>query len=318
MSFLLNELSLHGQFTDARDFESALERVMRIRAVISKAGQQLACSRSLGQAHITTNPDRSLQQWVGRLGRDKQRALMSWINQQGPFWNEPACHSDDDYLQCNDEIVTASSVGEAAWSCLHYQKAHVISFSPSDWQTSPLMVDWHDGQAVRAVNVENYWELTLVREVLQSAEVPLASWGDLQERVRQRCSNLTFTDASFQSLGDQPFAFSAAKRLQFLFEMLNEFVDCFDVNGKRTDRGNELYQDYFTGDRARFSDSSNDEKSHFCERLTFPHPEREAESLFCPMHGKVQTPQYRFHFSWPIQAGQPVYIVYVGPKLTKR
>ena len=26
----------------------------------------------------------------------------------------------------------------------------------------------------------------------------------------------------------------------------------------------------------------------------------------------------RLHFSWPIRADEPVYVVYVGPKLTKR
>ena len=26
----------------------------------------------------------------------------------------------------------------------------------------------------------------------------------------------------------------------------------------------------------------------------------------------------RLHFSWPVRAGEPVYVVYAGPKLTKR
>ena len=42
------------------------------------------------------------------------------------------------------------------------------------------------------------------------------------------------------------------------------------------------------------------------------------KTLFCPWHGKVQTPQLRVHFSYPIRANEPLYIVYVGPKLTKR
>ena len=40
--------------------------------------------------------------------------------------------------------------------------------------------------------------------------------------------------------------------------------------------------------------------------------------LFCPWHGKVKSPQYRIHFSWPTTATTPIYIVYVGPKLTKK
>ena len=36
------------------------------------------------------------------------------------------------------------------------------------------------------------------------------------------------------------------------------------------------------------------------------------------MHGKVKTPQIRIHFSWPITASTPLYVVYVGYKITKK
>ena len=132
------------------------------------------------------------------------------------------------------------------------------------------------------------------------------------------CARLTFSDDAFHALNDQPFVRAAADRLLFLFERLNRFAACFDAQGKRTEEGHTLYRDFFTGDRARFSDSSLSERQQFRDALTFAHPTSETESLFCPMHGKTQTPPMRFHFSWPIQAKQPVYVVYVGPKLTKR
>jgi hypothetical protein len=53
--------------------------------------------------------------------------------------------------------------------------------------------------------------------------------------------------------------------------------------------------------------------------MTFPHPERVGETLFCPWHGKVQTPQIRIHFSGTtIRHDQPLYVVYIGPKIAKR
>ena len=51
--------------------------------------------------------------------------------------------------------------------------------------------------------------------------------------------------------------------------------------------------------------------------MTFKHPTDASKTLFCPWHGKVQTPQLRVHFSWPVRADEPLYIVYVGPKITK-
>ena len=195
----------------------------------------------------------------------------------------------------------------------------LISFAPSNWLRSPWMVDWRDNGGIREkIPVRNYWKREQAAEALRSVESPLASWKSLETRTRTRCAGLTFSDDAFQPLGDQPFVRAVADQFMFLFEQLNCFADCFDAHGKRSEEGNQLYRDFFTGDRTRFSDSSEDEKRRFENELTFPRPEKTTESLFCPMHGKTQTPQLRFHFSWPIRYAQPVYVVYVGPKLTKR
>ena len=85
MSFLLNERSLHGQFANENDFESALTTIMSIRMAIEREGWSLACSRALSQETVTSNPQRSLRQVVGRLPRDRQRAVMSWLDRQGPL-----------------------------------------------------------------------------------------------------------------------------------------------------------------------------------------------------------------------------------------
>ena len=79
-----------------------------------------------------------------------------------------------------------------------------------------------------------------------------------------------------------------------------------------------MYQDYFTGDNALFFDSSDDEKRRFREALTFRHPEAPGSFLFCAWHGKVRHMTLRLHFSSPIEPGEAVYIVYAGPKLTRR
>ena len=72
------------------------------------------------------------------------------------------------------------------------------------------------------------------------------------------------------------------------------------------------------GDKAWFSDSSEGEKHAFKSSLTFPHPDDDGKTLFCTWHGKVSHMVMRLHFSWPIRKGKPVYIVYAGPKITKK
>ncbi|MBN1960904.1 MAG: hypothetical protein JW841_08150, partial [Deltaproteobacteria bacterium] len=85
-----------------------------------------------------------------------------------------------------------------------------------------------------------------------------------------------------------------------------------------------IYQDFFTGKKggggrgALFSDSSDEEKNEFKNALTFNHPQKPHVKIFCPWHGKVQTPKYRIHFSWPVRVNEPLYVVYIGEKLTKR
>ena len=150
------------------------------------------------------------------------------------------------------------------------------------------------------------------------------SWGQLISVAIARCPNLTFSDTTFAPLDGLPFAYSAAQRLLFIFDTLNRFKSCFDADGTRTAEGHEIYQNFFTGKKgqggrgALFSDSSEDEKHKYKKDMTFPHLNESNKTLFCPWHGKVQTPQLRVHFSWPVRADESLYIVYAGPKITKR
>jgi hypothetical protein len=52
--------------------------------------------------------------------------------------------------------------------------------------------------------------------------------------------------------------------------------------------------------------------------MSFVDPENPAKKFFCPWHGKIQTPQFRIHFEWPIPAHQQrLKVLYIGPKITK-
>ena len=42
------------------------------------------------------------------------------------------------------------------------------------------------------------------------------------------------------------------------------------------------------------------------------------EALPCSWHGKVRSMTLRMHFSWPVQYGKPVYVMYIGQKITRR
>ena len=242
---------------------------------------------------------------------------MQWLARSGPFWEDDRRHDGDDYMECNGEVVTDTAAGEAAYRLHHCIQCGLVSMEPSSWLFSPLAVDWHSCWPTRSINVPNYWNAEQLAVALDAVPVALASWSDLK-KAAQSCSNLTFSPDCFAPLRGLPFGVRAAKALLSRLTILNEIKGCFDEHGRRTPEGHEIVQKHFTGEYAWFSDSSNTEKADFRQDLTFPHPANAGETLFCTWHGKVKPLQLRLHFSWPIRASTPLYIVYVGPKITKR
>ena len=129
---------------------------------------------------------------------------------------------------------------------------------------------------------------------------------------------ITFSTDTFKSLLGYPFLPGVAQRIIERLEVLEKLKNSVDSSGNRTTEGHRLYQEHFTGDKAWFSDSSDTEKRDFKSELTFKHPGKDGSSLFCTMHGKIKTPQIRIHFTLPSQTDPELYVVYIGPKITKR
>ena len=318
MELILNDCSIHGQFTSLGAFRDAIGHVMTIRETARRFRRDLQCHRNVANAQVT--PDLNMREAAPRaLDRNKLRAFMGWLDRQGPFWDDVRQHSaDDDLLECRGEMVTDTAVGEAAYCLIHGIDRGLVSLMPSSWLVSPLSVNWHDNGHVRRVEVLNYWEPDELEAALESASVPPGSWKELETVARSRCPDLTFADDSFDPLEGHPFGKGAAQQILSRLNVLQELKNRFDEHGRRTPEGHTLYQTHFTGDNAWFSDSSDTEKSEFRENLTFSDPTRVEESLFCTWHGKVRRLQLRIHFSWPIPANEPLCIVYIGPKITKR
>ena len=318
MELIFNDLSIHGQFHDMVTFRAAIKRVMNLRQIAHQFGRELYCHRNVANAQVT--PTSTMQQVVQRtLNRDQTRSLMQWLNHHGPFWEDVQQHGVDDWLEYNGTIVTDTAVGEAAYCLFYGIPRGLVSTDPSCWLTSPVSVDWCENGNVKSVDVCNYWNANELKAALAVASVTLKSWKDLEAVAQKRYPDLTFSSDSFEPLDGHPFGKSAAEHLLSRLDVLHTLKNCFDQHGKRTPEGHKIYTNYFMGDTAWFSDSSDTEKEEFKKALTFPNPEAPREILFCTWHGKVNyRPPLRIHFSWPIQAYTPLYVVYVGPKITRR
>ena len=289
---------------------------MKMCSAARRAGHEIQCHRAL--LAVEALPGVPMQQALQQLAVNERRSAMSWLTRVGPFWDNLRRHGSDEYLECRGDVVTDAAVGEAAFRVLHDVECALASVTPSDWDFSPIDVTWTRDQGIvdRRVSVKNWRDAEAMGRELPS--VAVASWRDLERASADRFERLTFSDDCFEPLTGVPFARCSADRVLALLGILNRFARSFDGDGNRTAYGHCLYRDHFTGKQASFSDSSDTAKSDFRRALTFPHPARDGENLCCPWHGKERHSTLRLHFSWPIRFREPVYVVYVGPKLTKR
>lgn len=319
MDLLVNDLSIHGQFRERTSFREALKRLIAMRYLAQRFGREVYCHRTLLTANPITNM--TMKQALAQLTSNERRAVLGWLMHHGPFWDDLRQHPGNEYLECGGVVVTDSAVGEAAFRKLHGVECGLVSLTPSNWDYSPIEVIWRreaEGLENQQTNLDNWRDVVRLEEKLQIAAPPIRSWDNLREASIRRFMDLTFADDCFEYLKGFPFASSAAGRVVVLLDKLDRLAREFDANGVRTPEGQRIYQDYFTGGNAWFSDSSETEKSKFYNELTFPHPNDPGKFLFCPWHGKVRHMTLRLHFSWPIESGSSAYIVYVGPKITKR
>lgn len=316
MELFFNECSLHGQFLDIQNFESSLDSLMEIRRVAKKYNRELYCHRETIQAMVTHQLN--LPQIIGSINRSKANALMGWLGRSGPFWEDARRHPADEYLECQGHVVTDTAIGECAYLRFSSKEAQMASIFPSNWNNTPLEVTWHrNTQPLQSENLINHFTADTLEAELQKAAPPLQSWDQLARSCRQQLDALHFSEDAFSPLKGSPFVLAAAKSIFDLLSMLNKFKKTHNPDDGRNQDGDEIYQTYFTGPRAWFSDSSDREKTDFKHEMSFTHPERREETIFAPFHGKVQTPQMRIHFSWPVTARSPLYILYIGDKITK-
>jgi hypothetical protein len=317
VDFLVNELSLAGQFQDFATFHSAVGRLMGIRQEILRLGSSIYCHRNFAHARVTATA--VMQQAIQGLPMAQRRAWMQWLTRQGPYWEDAQLHDANEWLEANAEMVTNTAIGEAAICRSRGLSRELISLDPSDWLFTPIVVTWMRNETIRDdISVKNHWDIRTVQESLAANPISIDSWGTLATHTQQACTRLTFASNAFDPLAGRPFSPGAAERIQVLLYTLDKFKGCFDEDGKRNAEGHKLYTEHFTGEKAWFSDSSDTEKNDFKNELTFSHPGVSGQTLFATWHGKVKTPQIRIHFSWPVRSDTPLYVLYVGPKITNR
>ena len=315
MDLVANELSVHRQFRDDSSFWAAVVRLMKMRVAAQRHGCEIHCARSFRD--VEPRPGIRLEPALRAVRPDERRLFLSWLNRGGPFWDDSRRHTPNDRLECGGEVVTNSSVGEAAFRALSGLSCGLVSLTPSDWDYTPVRVYHRHSEekaSVKHVDLPNWRDADALEEGLRTARPNVRAWNDLQREIA-RYPNLRFAPDCLYPLDGLPFSEGAVREILRRLDVLNHFAGLQGETGASARERRRLHQKHFRGRKAWFSDSSDEEKTRFRAKMDFRHPDKPGEYLFCPWHGKVKIQQLRIHFSWP---EPPIYVMYIGQKITRR
>ena len=311
---LFNDASLHGQFAAIEPFRDSLRALWGVRGRLIEKGLHLKVCRSIRLRQVT--PTENFNDLLGSMPREIRTRLLVWLDREGPFWDEERRHSENEYFECGEEVVTDTGAAEAAILKAEGADAWLFSIAPSNYQSNPLQICWRerDGGDL-LIDIPNGWTEEQVEECTEAFERPFNSWNELLEWAERECCHLALSTEIEKKLPAQFFP-TVANRSKVLLRALNKMVG--HVKDGDEQSFNQMRLDWMHGDRARFSDSSESEFRDFGKDLTFQNPETGA-NVVCAWHGKIQTPQYRIHFEWPLPGGaDKLFVAYIGPKITKR
>jgi hypothetical protein len=315
MHLLFNELSLQHTCPTDEHFVRAVSHIMKLRTIAQKQSRNIYCHRQITTIEVA--PEKSMHQAVQKLDINMKRAFMNWITTTGPFWDDERKHSPDEYFELIDStIITDTGLGEAAYRMHIGEDSSTISVPNDPWIQHPITVQWHTSDSVIPIEIDNYCNDSQFTVALERAKTPILSWDDLHMRCVNEFDKLFFVENCNRSIQQLPFSKASAERIYELLNMLNRFVSEHDKDGVRTSTGQIYYQDWFTGKRAWFTDSSDSEQAEYENELTFTLPD--GTTMLCGMHGKANSifGPIRIHFSWPLNEDGKIYIVYIGKKIT--
>lgn len=322
MRWYINDLSLQGQFIERSGFEDVLRELISARARIEALRIGLRTTRTLSSRLVgpTTSVRVALQH---TSDVDLRRAVLSWLDRNGPFIDDDRANEADDYFEHSELDVTDTGLGEATRRIKRGELASTFSFCGGNlhFEGSPLVV-LHGIPDARlgTYSVPNFWRVASLADSAIAAAPPVSSWKALVEGAREKFPRLMIGDDVYANamLAREPFDAVIRDRAFELMKFLDRYMQGLDGHGVEGPQAREVLDTFFRGDRALFSGESLTNRREFVAELTFRDPEDEHKSIFAHWHGKISHRHFRMHFEWPVPVrARQLKILYLGPKLTK-
>jgi hypothetical protein len=316
----VNDLSVQGQFSDGREFTQALDELLHLRR-FSFIAKKLYCTRDEFRNRPVVGDLTVSDVLRSTPFRDFKRRALAWMDKFGPFLEDDRVNLDDDLFMYSGNDVTNQGLAEAARQILSGAYAQTFSFvgGALNFAVRELTVcHGLEDDPIGAVIVKNTWEPEALKRSAVAALPVAVTWSEVLAQCRDRFDSLTFSLAIDQFLEGTPFYSTVRDGVFDLLNVLQNIMENRAPGGKMSNEGMALVQKYFASKQAWFSDESTNNRRLFRSEMTFVDPENIRRRIVCFWHGKIQTPQFRVHFEWPVPAGQPrLKVVYIGPKISK-
>lgn len=314
MEILFNERSLNDGIKSQEELHEEIKSVMIARQFLLKKDKNIYCHRNFINHQLSNNE--KIIKYIMRFEKTDKIDVLTWLTKTGPFWDDNQLHSSEDSYFHLSENISGSSLAEAA-ACIYCdEERHTFSLKSESYNGERINIIWKNENENIELSIENHISVETLAQKTSLSTNNIESWDQLEKMARSEFKNLEFIKECFIPLNKLPFYKAASTSIMAKLSVLNILKDSFEDSGKFTPQGQELYQQHFTGDKSWFSDSSESERKDFEKEMTFKINEK--EKRLCAWHGKVKTPQIRIHFSDPVEKNNPLYIAYIGEKITKR
>lgn len=322
MLFILNEISIDSQFTDADNFNSHLGKLLNVRDKYQYLSDNFKVS--LNTVHRKINYELTVRQAIRRdRNADRRKLVLFWLTSSGPFHENDRFPEEDDYFEFENIDVTDSGLGEAARRTKSGLSVKTFSFQCGklDFSRSPLVVS-HGLKEDRLGNyaVENIWTINDLQSEVKRIRPQPNSWQSLFANASEDYPYLHFAKSicEHSALKSEPFDKTISQSANTLFSILNNYMEVANEQGYESESAKIILSTYFSGSRALFSRESTTNINKFGKQMTFIDPDNPSKKILAHWHGKISHRVFRLHFEWPLPENQKyIKVVYLGPKITK-
>lgn len=313
--FLFNEVSWDGTCTSLQEFRANLKFCLDCLRFLRRHGAGLEVGRTFFSRPLAFAEN--VRSALCQLDPEQRRLVSLWVDRDGPFWDRPAQHSEDEYFECQTTVVTETALAEAAHMVQLGEQPIVVSLPNGRFVGPTVSVIWCEGPyGTTELLITHADSISRVEELAGTCLSGFRTYREFVEWASKAFPSLLIDcETMIEQMGNSVVP-AIMDRGRELLAALNSIAEAL-VAGD-TERYGLLCQEWLRSER--FSDSSKSEKDDkvFTQRMTFEHPDT-GSKLVCYWHGKVRTGVYRLHFEWPPPlASKRLFVAYFGPKLTKQ